>query len=120
MSFEATLDIAHKIVTRLPLQELWREEGFTTTLRSRSVTKDDVTDLLRVGPVQFVVIDVGFSPVWIAPSDCYEFWKSEAKSHIASESRAALADFPEDYCYFASQWNDGKTGEPIIVLEKHH
>ena len=47
------------IVTHLPLQELWRDDGFSTTARDRSLTEEDVRSLLASGPVQIVVVDVG-------------------------------------------------------------
>lgn len=114
------MDTALKIVTHLPLLELWRDDGFSTTLRGKSLTEDDITGLLRVGPVVFVVVDVGFAPRWIQLRDCYQFWKSEGKPHMAAESRAVRAEFTDGYCYFASQWDSGKPIAPIIVLEKHH
>ncbi len=113
------MDAAHKIVTRLPLGELWRDNGFTTTSRGASLTEGGITSLLRAGPVQFVVVDVGVSPFWIPLGDCYRFWKEEAKPHLG-ESGARLEDFPNGYCYFASNWNGDDQGPPIVVLEKEH
>jgi hypothetical protein len=48
-----------KIVTHLPLRELWRDDGLSTTLRQKSLTDEDVRQFLASGPVQFVVADVG-------------------------------------------------------------
>ena len=115
------MDVSLKVVTRLPLQELWQDNGFTTTARSRSLTREDINSLLRIGPVQFVVADVGTPLRWIELGDCYEFWKAEAKPHLATVgSSATLKDFPEMYCYFASLWDSGDTVGPIVALEKHH
>ena len=50
------MDNAYKVVTHLPLAELWRDDGFT---RVRWLTAEDIAGLLRVGRVQFVVADVG-------------------------------------------------------------
>jgi len=115
------MDAALKIVTYLPLQQLWRDSKFTTTARGRSLTRIDITALLRAGPVQFVIADVGVAPRWIELGDCYDFWKSEAKPHLAAPtSRAALNSFPDEYCYFASQWESERVSAPIVLLEKHH
>ena len=114
------MDTALKIVTHLPLRELWRDDGFSTTLRCGSLTEDDITGLLRAGPVEFVVVDVGFAPRWIPLRDCYQFWKTEGKPHVAADARAVLDKFPDSYCYFASQWDGGEPTAPIVVLEKHH
>src|SRR5689334_6966351 len=98
------MDTALKVVTQIPLPELWRDDGFTTTSRVRWLTSDDITSLLRAGRVRFVVADVGASPRWIPLSECYDFWKTEAQPHLAApKSRASLDDFPGGYCYFASE-----------------
>jgi hypothetical protein len=108
-----------RIITRLPLAELWREDGFSTVERGRSLTKEDVRQLLASGPVQFVVADVGGAPLWIPEGECFRFWKNEVKAHVASDA-ARLDDFSGGYCYFASQWEPSRPGATIVVLEKHH
>ena len=114
------MNAALKAVTQIPLTELWRDDGFSTTSRVRWLTADDIASLLRAGRVQFVVADVGVSPCWIPLVECYDFWKTEAQLHLASpESRASLDDFPDSYCYFASEWSS-RDGTPIIVCERHH
>jgi hypothetical protein len=64
------MDAALKIVTHLPLRELWRDDGLKTTARIRSLTEDDIRSLLRSGNIQFVVVNVGASPCWIQPNEC--------------------------------------------------
>ena len=114
------MDAALRIVTQMPLAELWRDDGFTTTSRVRQLTADDITTLLRSGRVQFVVADMGVSPRWIPLRECYDFWKREAQPHLAApESRASLDDFPDGYCYFASEWSN-RDSTPLIVCERHH
>jgi len=114
------VDVSLKIVTHLPIRELWRKDGFTTTSRGRSLSKNEITQLLQAGTVQFAVVDVGLPPLWIAINDCYRFWRDEAKSHLPSAgSKVVLSQQPDGYCYFASEW-DSETTAPIVVLEKHH
>lgn len=113
------MDINLRVVTQLPLRELWRGDGFSTTARRKSLTHDDVREFLTSGPVQFVIADVGAAPRWIPPIDCFDFWKNEAKPHLASDGNASLNAFPGGYCYFASQW-EGQSTAPIVLLEKHH
>jgi hypothetical protein len=117
---EPKMDAKLKIVTQLPLRELWRDNGFTITSRARSVSESDITHLLRAGPVQFVVADVGSPLQWIQLRDCHRFWTEEIKPHLAAGSRASLDEFPGSYCYFASQWNREAEGTPIVVVEKSH
>jgi len=114
------MDAAVRIVSHLPLQELWGDKGFTTKLRGRWLADDDIASFLRAGPVQFVVINVGMPPRWIQVRDCYDFWKREVRSHLArAEERVHLDRFPGCYCYLASEWQSD-AGHPIVVLEKHH
>lgn len=108
-----------RVVTQLPLHELWRGDGFSTTARGKSLTHDDVREFLASGPVQFVVVDVGVAPRWIPTIECFDFWKREAKPHLASGAKASLDQFTGGYCYFASKW-DGESSAPIVVLEKSH
>jgi len=115
------MDAALKVVTQLPLTELWRDEGLRTTSRARWLTADDIASLLRMGRAQFVVADVGTSLRWIPLGECYAFWKTEVQPHlVAPESRASLDDFPDGYCYFASEWSSADVAAPIIVCERHH
>lgn len=115
------MDAALKIVTRLPLQELWREDGFTTRARDRPLSADDITSLLRLGRVQFVVVDVGVSPRWIPLQECYDFWKGDPQTHlVAPNANVHLEECPDGYFYFASEWSGRDAAAPIVVLEKHH
>lgn len=115
------MDAALRIVTRLPLQELWREDGFTTQERGRSLALEDVRGLLRLGRVQFVVVDLGYSPRWIPIQECYEFWKNDAQTHLASpNAELCLEDCPDGYFFIASEWSGRDAGAPIVVLEKCH
>ena len=113
------MDAHLRVVTQLPLRELWRDDGFSTTTRGKFLTFDDVREFLASGTVQFVVADAGVAPRWIPASECFDFWKNEAKPHLASDTKAVLNEFPGGYCYFASQW-EGETTAPIVLLEKSH
>ena len=115
------MDPSQRIIARLPLEELWLDDGFKTTSRRRQPAESDIAELLRAGQVQFVVADVGSKPRWIELSECYRFWKNEVKPHLADpKQRTLLEAFPDSYCYFASEWGDAGQSPPIIVLEKHH
>lgn len=79
----------------------------------------DLQSLLHQGPLQFVVAECGKPLRWIGKSACYDFWKKEAKPHIASPDGFFPEDWPDGRCYLASEWliDDG---ESVIVLESHH
>ena len=114
------MEISLKIVTELPLRKLWREDGFTTTLRLRDLTAEDLKSLLCSGPVQFVVVDVGHAPQWIRVRQCYDFWKDELQPHFAEpESAIYLNTFPGEYCYFVSEWSS-PDGTPVVVCQRCH
>jgi hypothetical protein len=114
------MDTSTKLVTRLPLVELPRENGSKTTSRLRLLSQEEIEIILGAGTVQFVVADVGKIPTWIPLTGCYDFWKKELKPHLAPpENQANLDDFPNSYCYFASEW-ENPDGPPIVVCEKSH
>lgn len=115
------MDVALKIVTRLPLEALWRDTGLVSASRGKSLTSEDITNLLRSGPVQFVVANVGSKLRWIERADCYQFWKQEVRPHMAQPGEAVILDrFPGAYCYFASQWDSADSRASIVLLEQNH
>lgn len=114
------MDARLRIIIQLPLRELWREDGFSTTQRGKSLRVEDVRELLTSGPVQFVVGDVGTAPRWVSARECFHFWKNEVEPQLASGEAARLDAFPGGYFYFATLWESPQAEKPIIVLEKHH
>lgn len=108
------------IVTQLPLEQLWRKTS-AIGLRGDLLGAERITQLLREGSVAFVVADIGHEVEWIVTSECYEFWKREVKHHLATDgSRITPDQFPDAYCYLASDWGLDGDGIPIIVLERYH
>lgn len=114
------MDPTLRLITKLPLEELWRDDGFSTTIRLRPLAAGEISNMLRAGRVQFVVADLASKPWWVELQDCYDFGKNEVKPHLAEESRIVLEDFPDEYCYLASQWKSREGEPPIVVLEKLH
>jgi hypothetical protein len=114
------MDAAFRIVTKLPLEELWKGDRSPIGSRLRPLTTEEIIQLLRVGIVEFTVADVGHELRWIAPPDCYGFWKSEVKPHLTEDVHRILPhDFPGEYCHKASYWGvDGKAA--VVLLEKYH
>jgi len=114
------MDPSLRRVTSLPLEELWQSTGPIIASRGRRLNAEDIANLLRVGRVQFVIADVGHPLQWIDLADCYNFWKSEVKPHLAVGERIVLDDFPDSYCYIASEWNSAEQTKPIVLLERAH
>jgi hypothetical protein len=110
-----------KLVTRIPLQELWRTGGIAVGPRRRTLNAQDIAQLLREGQIEFAVADVGRPLLWIDAHDCYDFWKADVRAHLAEPaSRLILDSFPGGYCYIASEWEDAALGTSVVLLEKHH
>jgi len=114
------MNFSDKIVTAMPLVNIWTTNNELKSQRVAYLTKDDIKNILKQGPVNFIVADVGHKLIWIDPSQCYDFWKSEVQIHVATDLRNIYLDnFVDNYAYVASKWNaDDPT--PIILLEKRH
>jgi hypothetical protein len=109
-----------RIVSQTPLHKLWNDRGVVSEKELRELNAADIAELLRVGKVQFVVANVGSPLNWVLVDECYRFWKSEVKNHLAdAAANNYLEDFPGEYCYFASEW-EAKGGEPIVLLVMSH
>ena len=106
------------VINRLPLSHL--PPPLAMAKRVRDLAAEDVRGPLRRGPVRFAVAMI-LSPFRVVPEhECYAFWKSEVQPHLVSDpdEGAVLDNFPDGYCYFASEWSDG--GSPIVLLSAHH
>jgi hypothetical protein len=114
------IDLALKIVTKLPLDELWNDHEQLHAQRGQQLSGVEVTDLLRLGPIQFVVADVGEKLRWVPLAECCRFWEGVAKPHLAQpQSRIRLDDFADSYCFIASRWQI-EDSTPLVVLERRH
>ncbi len=114
------MDPEKRIVTRLPLTELWTDSGSLKGVRGASIGKDTIIQFLREGRVRFVVADVGNKLQWIPEIECFDFWKKEVSPHLAEpETQIQLEQFPSNYCFWASEWQ-ADDEHRIVVLEKAH
>jgi hypothetical protein len=108
-----------RVVTRLPLSELWDEAGPVSAVRGRDLTPADIRELLQAGPVRFVVANVAAPLQWVPAGECFRFWKAEVQSRMASPGGVDLENFSGGYCYFASEWAAGD-GPPVVLLSVSH
>ncbi len=117
------MDPAKRVVTTIPLRELWDGNGTIALRRGRLLSAADIKRQLRGQPVSFVVANVGQPLTWVAPSAAYRFWKEEAQPHLVDPAAAtdgfSVDQFADGYAYVASEWSD-HSGLVVIVLEKHH
>ncbi|MBR1089348.1 hypothetical protein JQ621_17930 [Bradyrhizobium manausense] len=114
------MDPVYRVVTQLPLTELWRGEGALDVRRAEDVSEVDIKLLLRNGST-FVVADVGKPLMWIPEVDRFAFWKAEVKDRLVSSGTRSfrLDDYVGGYCYTATVWRS-TSAAPVIVLEMHH
>lgn len=108
-----------RIVTKLPLAELWDETGALPGERIRHLDESLIRGLMGIGQVQFIVADCGAKMNWISQQERFEFWKMVWPQIADPMKPIQLDQFPNETAYTASEWL-GRTGECLILLEKHH
>lgn len=107
-------------MTGIPINCLWTDQEELSETRISYLNKESIKQLLAQGQKTFVVAEVGRKLKWIAPENCYEFWKKEVITHLADDYEDNCIDsFPEGYAFIASEWT-GTNNDPIILLEKYH
>ena len=113
------MDISNKIVREIPLAHLWTNEKELGAKRQETLAPPQVKELLRNGPVQFVIADVGAKLDWLSLEDCFNFFKSVKDHVIEDPNMILLSKFEDDYAYLASKW-ELENHPPIVLLEKYH
>ncbi len=112
-----------RIVTQLPLTTLWDTSGEIQLDKKRDVGCEEVADLLRQGPVRFLLADCGHPLTWVPAEDGYRFWKEVVKTRLVEPGLAnnefRLEDFPGEYCFVGTEWG-GRDQVPVVLLEMHH
>ncbi len=112
-----------RIIVAMPLAGLWDEDGDLSITRKRDLGRKELVELLRKGPVQFVVANCGDRPLWFNLDIAYRLWKNEVKPRLVEPNEAAtgfrLENFPGEYCYLATEWDPLKE-TPVVLLEMYH
>jgi hypothetical protein len=112
-----------RIVTRLPLTELWDSSGVLLLKRGRALGRNQMAELLRNNRVRFVTADCGLPLKWIPLDDRFRFWREEVKPHLIEPAIAKkgfrLENCPGEYCYVGSEWV-ADDQEAVILLESYH
>ena len=111
---------ARRVVTSLPLSELWNDRGPVSGKRERYLNHAELREVLRSDAVCFAVADVGHNLRWLSAQACFDFWKTEVSCRVAEPNMSIDLDrYPGRYCYFASAWATIDDGS-IILLERIH
>ncbi len=108
-----------KIVSRTPLNFLWKDQLVLSLKRGEFLRKSQVEELLKHEPVEFVIASIGSPLSWIDIEKCYDLWEKELKSHLVEDyDEFDLDDYKNHYAYVASEW----IGEDkrLILLEVFH
>lgn len=117
------LNPAERIVTQMPLERLWDDQRELTYVRGSGVGSERIRELLRTGRVRFVVAYCGEKLRWIQQEDLHRYWKTVVQPHLVepteSELGRCLEDFPDEFCFIATEWGDADQ-VPVILLEMQH
>ncbi len=108
-----------RIVTKIPLNELWDDSGAIAGHRIRDLNENSLVELLQSGSLQFVVADSGLKLNWISREKRFDFWKTVRRQIADPAKPIILAGFPNETAYIASEWR-GAAGECLVLLERYH
>jgi hypothetical protein len=117
------MDPTRRVVTQIPLVELWDDDGSVEATRDRYLGLEDVRRLVQSGVVRFVVADAGKAIRWVPVDETHVFWKNNVKPRIVDppDRQIDVYAYPEGYAYLASEWTRvGAPLAPIVLLEVHH
>ena len=107
-----------RVVTKLPLRDLWDEKGSSLGGQIRHLSQDRVRQLLREGSVRFVVAEGGLPLKSVSTSVRFTFWNSVRAQIAEPEKPIYLDQFPHNVACVASQWQ-GHDGECVVLFERH-
>jgi len=110
-----SMDPALRIVTTIPVPLLWNDTGELSAVRDTYLTRSSLKSLLKSGPIEFVIAEVGAPLHWIKKESCFEFWKRGVEPHLSEPDETISLDrFPAGLAYLASLWT--QSNEPLFVL----
>jgi hypothetical protein len=114
------MELSQRIVTKMPMDSIWTENEELKSERKEYLSQNQVSEILKEGPLQFLIADVGNKLIWTKVDECYKMYKSYFKDHILRDvNYINLDDYKDNFCYLASLWI-GESKTPVILLEKFH
>ena len=114
------MKLEQRIVTTIPLEQLWTEVETLPHERQEYLNEQDVQDLLQTGNVPIVIASCGLKLTWITPQEALAKFKREIKGHIVTNPDSiVLQDYEDEWCYLASLWNN-TLEERVLLLETYH
>lgn len=114
------MDPTLRVVTALPVTELWDERGTVEASQARALGHADVRRHLRGGS-RGVIASVSRPLRWLEGLDLYDWWEHEARPRLVSPTieRIRLEDFPDERCWSATEWTL-PDGSCVILFEEWH
>ena len=104
------------------MNDLWDIHGLLPLQRHRVINEEQIKNILRESPVQFVFASVGLPLKWIPVEDCYRIWKEEVAKRLVAPNDAEQGfrweDYPDEMCYVATEWTGAVPS--VILLETYH
>jgi hypothetical protein len=112
------VDPKRRVVTRLPLEELWNDDGVIAARRARDL--DAVRNALRLG-TEAAVANVGDPLRWLRGRELFDWWKAEAAPRLLDPEVAAwrLEQLPDQRGWLASEWTV-LNGGSVLAFEALH
>jgi hypothetical protein len=111
---------AQRIVTKIPLDELWTDSSTLAYERQEYLTERQVQELILQGDLALAEASCGLKLSWISPDSALEFFKKQIKGHVIDDpDRIILEEYEDHWCYLASLWRDAE-GQKLILLETYH
>jgi hypothetical protein len=114
------MDLSHKIVNKIPLDCLWTESILLEAKRIKYLNQQEVSEILKNGPIRFVIANVGDKLIWTDLEKSFEIYKTGIKDVIISDiDKINLDSLTYGFGYLASLWAE-PSKKSIILLEKFH
>jgi len=114
------MKLDQRIVTNLPIDELWTDSAILEYERKEYLTERQVQEIILQGKIAVVEASCGLKLSWVSPDQTLDFFKSKVKGHVADDPKIiSLADFESNWCYLPSKWVN-LDGQEVILLETYH
>jgi hypothetical protein len=112
-----------RIVTRLPLQEIWDEAGLIRARKGELVGSDEIRQFLRAEPGALVEAVIGERMVWHTGNARFAFWKGTLRPHLI-EPESAIEGFvrndEDPLCFIVYEWFPDDAGNRVLAAEGSH
>lgn len=105
-------------VTELPLSRLWTDAGQLKARRLRDLRPEEFYTIILEQSVPLVVAEIGRPLCWVTGTAYVRFFWRVALPRIAPPESVRPDDFPDQYCYVASEWS-APTGSSVVLLERY-